>query len=139
MKEEQAVEKLEDDIRELALICVTAMRKKKKPSEFQMLLEKPKFADSSILNTNLTVKGINKIEGSLEDEESQHKSVQSSTVLNATNEIQSAETRQSDDYTNELENLYTSCLEWILNRAPSQLFKTMMVDDYDKITFLPAM
>jgi len=35
--------------------------------------------------------------------------------------------------------LYTSCLEWILNRAPSGLFKTMMVDDYDKITFLPAM
>lgn len=46
---------------------------------------------------------------------------------------------QSDDYTGELENLYTSCLEWILNRAPSSLFKTMMIDDYDKITFLPAM
>ena len=73
MKEEQAVEKLEDDIRELALMCVTAMRKKKKPSEFQMLLEKPKFADSRILNTNLTVKGINKIDGcSIEDEQSQH-------------------------------------------------------------------
>lgn len=34
MKEEQAVEKLEDDIRELALMCVTSMRKKKKLSEF---------------------------------------------------------------------------------------------------------
>lgn len=41
MKEEQAVEKLEDDIKELALICVTAMRKKQKPTEFQMILEKP--------------------------------------------------------------------------------------------------
>jgi hypothetical protein len=70
MKEEQAVEKLEDDIKELALICVTAMRKKKKPSEFQMLLEKPKFANSTVLNTNLTVKGIKKIESEGEDEES---------------------------------------------------------------------
>lgn len=54
-------------------MCVTAMRQKKKPSEFQMLLEKPKFADSRILNTNLTVKGINKIDGgSIEDEQSQN-------------------------------------------------------------------
>jgi len=38
-----------------------------------MLLEKPKFADSRILNTNLTVKGINKIDGGyIEDEQSQH-------------------------------------------------------------------
>lgn len=29
MKDEQAFEKLEDDIKELALLCVTAMRKKK--------------------------------------------------------------------------------------------------------------
>lgn len=75
----------------------------------------------------------------------------STTGLNATGEntnvsqiqfpTQLSETlkSQSDDYTNELENLYTSCLEWILNRAPSRLFKAMMIDDYDKITFLPAM
>jgi hypothetical protein len=29
MKDEQAFKKLEDDIKELALLCVTAMRKKK--------------------------------------------------------------------------------------------------------------
>lgn len=77
MKEEQAVEKLEDDIKELALICVTAMRRKriKKPeaetteesSEFSMLLQRPDktFANSQehhLLNTNQTVKGIKKIE-----------------------------------------------------------------------------
>ena len=33
MKEEQAYEKLEDDIKELALICVTAMRKNKPKKE----------------------------------------------------------------------------------------------------------
>ena len=44
-----------------------------------------------------------------------------------------------DDYTQELENLYTSCLEWLLNRAPSGLFKNLMIDDYDKITFQPAL
>ena len=27
-------------------------------------------------------------------------------------------TGEIDDYTQELENLYTSCLEWLLNRAP---------------------
>ena len=40
-----------------------------------------------------------------------------------------------DDYTQELENLYTSCLEWLLNRSPSGLFKNLIIDDYDKITF----
>jgi len=44
-----------------------------------------------------------------------------------------------DDYTQELENLYTSCLEWLLNRSPNNLFKTMIIDDYDKITFEPAL
>jgi len=47
----------------------------------------------------------------------------------------SAASSQIDDYTVELENLYTSCLEWILNRAPSDLYKTLMIDDYDKIMF----
>ena len=42
-------------------------------------------------------------------------------------------------YTQELENLYTSCLEWLLNRAPSGLFKNLVIDDYDKITFKPAL
>jgi len=50
-----------------------------------------------------------------------------------------ASSNQADDFTGELENLYTSCLEWILNRVPQSLFKTLMIDDYDKITFLPAM
>lgn len=44
-----------------------------------------------------------------------------------------------DDYTQELENLYTSCLEWMLNRSPNNLFKTLIIDDYDKITFEPAL
>ena len=44
-----------------------------------------------------------------------------------------------DEYTLELENLYTSCLEWLLNRAPSSLFKNLMIDDYDKITFQPVL
>ena len=44
-----------------------------------------------------------------------------------------------DDYTQELENLYTSCLEWMLNRSPTNLFKTLIIDDYDKITFEPAL
>ena len=44
-----------------------------------------------------------------------------------------------DDYTQELENLYTSCLEWLLNRAPSTLFNTLMIDDNDKIAFQPAL
>ena len=44
-----------------------------------------------------------------------------------------------DDYTHELENLYTSCLEWLLNRSPNGLFKNLIIDDYDKITFQPAL
>ena len=44
-----------------------------------------------------------------------------------------------DSYTQELENLYTSCLEWLLNRAPSGLFESLVIDDYDKITFKPAL
>ena len=44
-----------------------------------------------------------------------------------------------DEYTLELENLYTSLLEWLLNRAPSSLFKNLMIDDYDKITFQPVL
>ena len=44
-----------------------------------------------------------------------------------------------DDYTQELENLYTSCLEWILNRAPSSLYTSLVIDDFDKICFSPAL
>lgn len=44
-----------------------------------------------------------------------------------------------DSYTQELENLYTSCLEWLLNRAPTGLFENLVIDDYDKITFKPAL
>ena len=44
-----------------------------------------------------------------------------------------------DDYTQELENLYTSCLEWLLNRSPNGLFKNLIIDDSDKITFEPAL
>jgi hypothetical protein len=45
----------------------------------------------------------------------------------------------NDEYTLELENLYTSCLEWILNRAPSSLFSNIVVDDFDKVSFTPAL
>lgn len=44
-----------------------------------------------------------------------------------------------DQFTQELENLYTSCLEWLLNRQPSGLFENLVIDDYDKITFKPAL
>jgi hypothetical protein len=46
---------------------------------------------------------------------------------------------QAVDFTQELENLYTSCLEWTLKRRPVGLSKTIMIDDYDHITFQPAM
>ena len=45
----------------------------------------------------------------------------------------------TDEYTSELENLYTSCLEWILNRAPSSLYQNIVIDDFDKISFTPAL
>ena len=44
-----------------------------------------------------------------------------------------------DGYTQELENLYTSCLEWLLNRSPNGLCQNLIIDDYDKITFPPAL
>jgi len=44
-----------------------------------------------------------------------------------------------DQFTQELDCLYTSCLEWLLNRQPSALFESLVIDDYDKITFKPAL
>ena len=163
LKEEQALEKFQEDITELALICVTAMRRKKLPkpeessTEFQLLLQRPeqtidKSSEQNLLNTNQSVKGIKKINidpkpltlPDVLEEESDHMNFHSSQISGLTQTFQMTkpdvlQQTNQDDYTGELENLYTSCLEWILNRAPSGLFKTMMVDDYDKITFLPAM
>lgn len=48
-------------------------------------------------------------------------------------------TSTNDEYTSELENLYTSCLEWIINRAPSALYHDLkrnqlqIIDEVDKI------
>ena len=53
--------------------------------------------------------------------------------------VDAEENGSIDDYTQELENLYTSCLEWLLNRSPNSLFKNLIIDDYDKITFQPAL
>jgi len=36
-------------------------------------------------------------------------------------------------------DLYTSCLEWILNRVPSHLKSSLFIDDVDKICFQPAL
>ena len=36
-------------------------------------------------------------------------------------------------------DLYTSCLEWILNRVPSHLKSQLFIDDVDKICFQPAL
>lgn len=54
MKDEQANEKLEDDIKELALICVTEMRK--------AAAAKVAFKPKANFNKNQTVKGIRQIE-----------------------------------------------------------------------------
>jgi len=45
----------------------------------------------------------------------------------------------NDEYTSELENLYISCLEWILNRVPSPLYTNIVVDDFDKVNFTPVL
>jgi hypothetical protein len=37
-------------------------------------------------------------------------------------------------YTRELENLYTSCLEWIISRAPSTLYENIVIDECDKVS-----
>jgi len=44
----------------------------------------------------------------------------------------------NDDYTLELENLYTSCLEWIISRAPSSLYENIVIDEVDKVGYQPA-
>ena len=42
--------------------------------------------------------------------------------------------------TREFESLYNACLEWILNRGSSTVVsKTLMIDDYDKVVFGPAL
>jgi hypothetical protein len=41
-------------------------------------------------------------------------------------------------FTKELENLYTSCLEWIIQRAPSSLYENIVIDECDKVTNFPA-
>lgn len=41
----------------------------------------------------------------------------------------------NDEYTSELENLYTSCLEWIISRAPSSLYENIVIDECDKIGY----
>jgi hypothetical protein len=43
-----------------------------------------------------------------------------------------------DKYSKELENLYTSCLEWIISRAPSSLNDNIVIDECDKIGYQPA-
>lgn len=48
-----------------------------------------------------------------------------------------------DEFDNEntskdLSNLYTSCLEWILNKPISNLNSQLMIDDYDKIQYPAA-
>lgn len=49
----------------------------------------------------------------------------------------------SNSVKNELESLYTACLEWILDRQGPQsntgAKTTLMIDDYDKISFEPAL
>ena len=46
----------------------------------------------------------------------------------------------NDSQTKELENLYTACIEWMLDRAPSALDRTnTMIDEHDKIVFEPAL
>ncbi len=94
------------------------------------------FKRNTDLNKNQTVKGIRQIDlTEMPDAEAESYNSHNSSIQ----QLDETQKSQSDDQTRELENLYTSCLEWILNRAPSSLFKTMTVDDYDKITFLPAM
>lgn len=167
MRDEEALDKLEQDIKELAGICIAAMRRnrdKTQLSEFESLLETPDLnleskEDFSLFNKPQTVKGIKKID--IEDrrkrpltlqgisEEDDHQLLQSAErevsaeIIERPHLLDSgslaASSNQADDFTGELENLYTSCLEWILNRVPQGLFKTLMIDDYDKITFLPAM
>ena len=41
----------------------------------------------------------------------------------------------NDEYTAEMENLYTSCLEWIISRAPSSLYENIVIDECDKIGY----
>lgn len=41
----------------------------------------------------------------------------------------------NDEYTVELENLYTSCLEWIISRAPSSLYENIVIDECDKVGY----
>ena len=45
----------------------------------------------------------------------------------------------NEQTTQELSNLYTSCLEWILNRPVSNLNSQLMIDDYDKIQYPAAL
>jgi hypothetical protein len=45
----------------------------------------------------------------------------------------------NEQTTQELSNLYTSCLEWILNRPVSTLNSQLMIDDYDKIQYPAAL
>lgn len=49
--------------------------------------------------------------------------------------MESEKNRSTDDYTLELENLYTSCLEWIISRAPSSLYENIVIDEVDKIGY----
>lgn len=44
----------------------------------------------------------------------------------------------TDCYTQQLENLYTSCLEWIISRAPSSLNENIVIDECDKVGYQPA-
>jgi hypothetical protein len=37
-----------------------------------------------------------------------------------------------------MENLYTSCLEWIISRAPSSLNEGIVIDECDKVGYQPA-
>ena len=48
-------------------------------------------------------------------------------------EVELLEQFDNEQTTEELSNLYTSCLEWILNRPVSELNSQMMIDDDDKI------
>ena len=52
----------------------------------------------------------------------------------ATEEVKQNE----DEYTKELENLYTSCLEWIISHAPSPLYEHIVIDECDKVGYQPA-
>ncbi len=70
MRDEDALDRLEQDIMDLAVICVQAMRKKRdKPqmSEFESLLGEPELEmetkeDCMLFNKPQTVKGIKKID-----------------------------------------------------------------------------